>query len=59
MRLIIADTGPINYLVLIGNIDLLPLLFEGDLAIRCASRIDGPGRSAVGAELDRQSPDLA
>lgn len=28
MRLIIADTGPINYLVLIGNIDLLPVLFE-------------------------------
>ena len=28
MRLIIAHTGPINYLVLIGNIDLLPVLFE-------------------------------
>jgi predicted nucleic acid-binding protein len=28
VRLIIADTGPINYLVLIGNIDLLPILFE-------------------------------
>jgi predicted nucleic acid-binding protein len=28
MRLIIADTGPINYLVLIENIDLLPVLFE-------------------------------
>ena len=28
MRLIIADTGPINYLVLIGKIDLLPVLFE-------------------------------
>ena len=28
MQLIIADTGPINYLVLIGNIDLLPVLFE-------------------------------
>lgn len=28
MRLVIADTGPINYLVLIGNIDLLPALFE-------------------------------
>ena len=27
MQLIIADTGPINYLVLIGNIDLLPVLF--------------------------------
>jgi len=28
VRLIIADTGPINYLVLIGSIDLLPVLFE-------------------------------
>jgi len=28
MRLVIADTGPINYLVLIGNIGLLPILFE-------------------------------
>ena len=28
MRLVIADTGPINYLVLIGNIEMLPVLFE-------------------------------
>jgi len=28
MRLVIADTGPISYLVLIGNIGLLPILFE-------------------------------
>jgi len=28
VRLVIADTGPINYLILIGNIDLLPALFE-------------------------------
>jgi predicted nucleic acid-binding protein len=28
VRLVIADTGPINYLVLIGSIDLLPVLFE-------------------------------
>ncbi len=28
MRLVIADTGPINYLVLIGCIDLLPALFQ-------------------------------
>ena len=27
MQLVIADTGPINYLVLIGHIDLLPRLF--------------------------------
>ena len=28
MRLVIADTGPINYLILIGHVDLLPRLFE-------------------------------
>jgi hypothetical protein len=28
VRLIIADTGPINYLVPIGSIDLLPVLFD-------------------------------
>ena len=28
MRLVIADTGPLNYLILIGQIDLLPGLFE-------------------------------
>jgi predicted nucleic acid-binding protein len=28
MRLIVADTSPIRYLVGIGQIDLLPLLFE-------------------------------
>lgn len=28
MQLVIADTGPINYLVLIGHIDVLPALFK-------------------------------
>lgn len=28
MRLVISDTGPINYLVLIGHIEILPALFE-------------------------------
>jgi predicted nucleic acid-binding protein len=28
VRLVIADTGPINYLILIGHIDILPALFE-------------------------------
>ena len=28
MRLVIADTGPINYLLLIGDIDILPALFQ-------------------------------
>src|SRR5215472_7098063 len=28
MRVVVADTGPLNYLVLIGEIDVLPSLFE-------------------------------
>lgn len=28
MRLVVGDTEPLNYLVLIGRIDILPKLFE-------------------------------
>jgi len=28
VRLVIADTGPLNYLILIGHVDLLRVLFE-------------------------------
>ena len=28
MQLVIADTGPINYLILTGDIDVLPVLFD-------------------------------
>ena len=28
MQLVIADTGPVNYLLLIGHIDILPALFH-------------------------------
>src|ERR1019366_2332553 len=28
LQLVIADTGPVNYLILIGHIDVLPALFE-------------------------------
>jgi predicted nucleic acid-binding protein len=28
VQLVIADTGPINYLILIGHIDILPALFQ-------------------------------
>ena len=50
MRLIIADTGPINYLVLIGNIDLLPVLFDKVIlpsAVQ-AELTDPDGRIGVG-----------
>jgi predicted nucleic acid-binding protein len=53
VRLIVADTGPVNYLVLIGSIDVLPILFDSMiLPSSAAVRIDAPGRSAFGAELD-------
>jgi hypothetical protein len=29
--LVVADTGPINYLVLIGHIDILPFSFKESL----------------------------
>jgi len=32
VRLVVADSGPLNYLVLIGDIELLPMLFERVLA---------------------------
>jgi hypothetical protein len=28
VKLVIADTGPINYLLLIGHVEILPALFE-------------------------------
>jgi predicted nucleic acid-binding protein len=28
VQLVIADTGPVNYLILIGHIDILPAMFE-------------------------------
>ncbi len=34
MRLVVADTGPLNYLVLIGASDILPKLFETVLVPR-------------------------
>lgn len=47
MRLVVADTAPLNYLVLIGHVGLLPALFE---------RVFVPG--AVSDELHHiQAPD--
>ena len=45
MQLVIADTGPINYLILIGHIDILPALFR---------KVILP--AAVRAELDDAPP---
>jgi predicted nucleic acid-binding protein len=39
LQLVIADTGPINYLILIGHVDLLPRMFE-KIAIPNAVKIE-------------------
>ncbi|HRJ17873.1 MAG TPA: hypothetical protein PLF84_02480 [Bryobacteraceae bacterium] len=28
MRLVVSDTGPVDYLILIGHIEILPRIFE-------------------------------
>ena len=47
MQLIIADTGPINYLILIGHIDVLPALFQNIIL-----------PTTVRAELDDAPPSV-
>jgi len=56
MRLVVADTGPLNYLILIEAIDLLPKLFETifiptsgvrrTCACRCSNGGTGVGRAS-------------
>jgi predicted nucleic acid-binding protein len=44
--LVVADTGPINYLVLTGHIDILPILFQGiTLPISAGNHEFAAGRS--------------
>jgi predicted nucleic acid-binding protein len=38
MRVVVADTGPLNYLVLIGESDILPKLFEAVFVPEAALR---------------------
>ena len=60
LRLVIADTAPINYLILIGHVDLLPCLFERVALPQAVERelsdLDAP--TAV-RSLDRRSSLLA
>jgi predicted nucleic acid-binding protein len=51
MRLVVADTGPLNYLVLIGDIELLPKLFGRVLAPQavCDELADRDAPAAVRA----------
>ena len=48
MRIVVADTGPLNYLLLIGAIDLLPKLFETVLVPETVrAELCHPGASAL------------
>jgi predicted nucleic acid-binding protein len=38
LRLIVADTGPLNYLLLIGHIEILPILFDKVIVPPAVSR---------------------
>src|SRR5271163_62258 len=51
MRLVVSDTGPLNYLVLIGDIELLPKLFGRVLAPQavCDELADRDAPAAVRA----------
>ena len=40
MRLVIADTGPVNYPILIRHIDILPALFETVIRLEVPSYDD-------------------
>ena len=60
MRLVVADTGPLNYLVLINAIELLPKLFEKVFtpeAVR--GRTLRPGRAGGCARLGGAAAGMA
>jgi len=48
VRLVIADTGPINYMLLIGHIEILPALFERvTLPTAVKEELSHPGAPAL------------
>lgn len=60
MQLVVADTGPVNYLVLIGHIDILPALFETVIlpsAVR--DELADPNTPGVVRQWARDLPALA
>lgn len=60
MRLVIADTGPINYLIQIGHIELLPRMFEKvALPGRSPGRTVQTSRTVTGPALDRSPSRMA
>jgi predicted nucleic acid-binding protein len=54
MRVVVADTGPLNYLVLIGESDILPKLFEAVFVPEAgAHRVTSSRRAADGSRVGR------
>jgi predicted nucleic acid-binding protein len=58
MRRVVADTGPLNYLVLTGDIELLPKLFQRVLAPQAVrdELADGDAPAAVRAWIAQTPP---
>ena len=59
MRLVVADTGPLNYLVLIDAIELLPKLFEKVFIPEAVRPSPGPGRAGGRTRLGSAAAGLA
>ena len=60
MRLVVADTGPLNYLVLIEAIELLPKLFENGVRTRGRKgRTRRPGCAGSRARLGSAAAGMA
>jgi hypothetical protein len=60
MRLVVADTGPLNYLVLIDAIELLPKLFEKVFTPEAVKgRTPEPGRAGGRARLGGSAAGMA
>jgi predicted nucleic acid-binding protein len=60
MSLVVADTSPIFYLLCIGNLDLLPQLFEKVVVpVAVYNELAHPFSSSRRARLDSQDAGLA
>lgn len=65
--IVVCDTSPVNYLVLIGEIDLLPQLFTtvvardrwlivtGTLGVLALAADSGAGGSSPGQEMEKKA----
>src|SRR5260370_650757 len=60
MRLVVADTGPLNYLVLIEASEILPKLFDAIIVPEAVkAELVHPSAPAAGAGRARKTPPTA